>query len=139
MMAAVLPRDPAFAGALAELPRLLKGYGETHARGREAYRRVMDGLVRPAVAAGVERRAAPLLRRAIGTAMADPEHCDLNTLLASTRPGLTSGRGLSVEVGDDVAPIFGVAQAGEDHSRAGHELARVRQEGIEVLRRPNDV
>jgi indolepyruvate ferredoxin oxidoreductase, beta subunit len=139
MMAAVLPRDPAFAGALAELPRLLKGYGETLARGREAYRRVMDGLVRPAVAAGAERGAAPLLRRAIGTAMADPEHSDLDTLLASTQPGLPSGRGLSVEVGDDVAPIFGVAQAGEDHSRAGHELARVRQERIEVLRRPDDV
>jgi indolepyruvate ferredoxin oxidoreductase, beta subunit len=86
MMTTVLALQPAFAGALAELPRLLKGYGDTHARGREAYRKVMDGVVRPAVAAGAEPPAAGLLRRAIAAALADDEHRELSALLA-TPPG----------------------------------------------------
>jgi indolepyruvate ferredoxin oxidoreductase, beta subunit len=79
-MIVALERNSAFAGALAELPRLLKGYGDTHGRGRDAYRTVMDSLVRPAIAAGAESRAAPLMRRAIAAALAD-ENGDLSQLV----------------------------------------------------------
>ena len=91
-MKVALERDSAFAGALAELPRLLKGYGDTHARGRDAYRTVMDSLVRPAIATGAESQAAPLLRRAIATTYADAD-ADLSQLVCQLDPDSVLGRG----------------------------------------------
>lgn len=80
---ASLPRSPEFAAGLAELPQVLKGYGETQARGRRAYAAVFDSIVRPAIAAGREREAAPVLRRAIAAALGDAEHAALDSLLSS--------------------------------------------------------
>ncbi len=77
-----LQRAPDFAGALAELPRLLKGYGETHLRGMKNYDAVFAGIVRPALEAGNESAQAPRLRRAISAALADPESAALVKLLA---------------------------------------------------------
>jgi indolepyruvate ferredoxin oxidoreductase beta subunit len=91
-MKVALEQDSAFAGALAELPRLLKGYGDTHARGRDAYRTVMDSLVRPAIATGAESQAAPLLRRAIATACADAD-ADLSQLVCQPDADSVLGRG----------------------------------------------
>ena len=68
-----LPAAPAYAGALAELPRLLKGYGETQARGLANYIAIFSRLVEPALARGVTEADAPALRNAIGAALADPE------------------------------------------------------------------
>jgi len=81
-MRAALQRSPDFAGALAELPRLLKGYGDTQARGRKNYTAIMDSIVRPALASGTEASAAPALRRAIGAALADPEGTTLTRALS---------------------------------------------------------
>ncbi len=64
---------PAFAGALAELPRLLKGYGETQARGLANYSAIFAALVEPALARGLSDADAPALRKAISAALADPE------------------------------------------------------------------
>ena len=80
-MQSALQRSPEFAGALAELPRLLKGYGETHLRGKTNYAAVFDGLVLPAIKAGNEAAEAARLRRAISAALADPEAAALGKLL----------------------------------------------------------
>lgn len=84
-MATALPRSPAFAAALAELPRVLKGYSDTHVRGRRAYGEILSKVVQPALASAGEVRAAPQLRRAIAAALADPEHKALDHLLAEGR------------------------------------------------------
>lgn len=78
-----LARAPEFAEALAELPRVLKGYSDTLVRGREAYAQIMDVIVRPAVAGGSERESGPALRRAISAALADDTHARLREALAS--------------------------------------------------------
>lgn len=84
-MRASLGRAPEFAGALAELPRLLKGYGETHLRGKKNYRAVFDGIVAPAIVAGGEALEAQRLRKAIAAALADPESNALSKLLAEPK------------------------------------------------------
>lgn len=81
-MAKSLERAPEFAGALAELPRLRKGYGETQARGRKNYQSVFDTIVSPALAAGNEADQATWLRKSIGAALADPESNKLAMALA---------------------------------------------------------
>ncbi len=80
-MQSALQRSPEFAGALAELPRLLKGYGETHLRGKTNYAAVFDGIVTPAMKSGREATEASRLRRAISAALADPESAALGKLL----------------------------------------------------------
>ncbi len=80
-MEQALPRSGAFASALAELPRVLKGYGETHVRGRKSYARIFDGVVAPARHAGAEAAAAVELRKALSAALADPEHGALTALI----------------------------------------------------------
>lgn len=78
-----LARAPRFAAALAELPRLLKGYGDTHARGRANHALIFDQLVRPALASSDPDSATPMLRRALAAALADPERVALQSLLAN--------------------------------------------------------
>jgi indolepyruvate ferredoxin oxidoreductase, beta subunit len=72
-MLAALPRAPAFAAALAELPRLLKGYSDTHARGRANYTMLFEGLVLPALKDGCEAATTGPLRKAMAAAIAEPE------------------------------------------------------------------
>ncbi len=74
-----------FAGALAELPRLLKGYGDTQERGKKNYRAVFDTIVKPAVASGEQAGSAGWLRKAVGAALADPESGKLIGVLAETQ------------------------------------------------------
>ena len=78
-----LPRAPEFAEALAELPRVLKGYSDTLMRGKAAYARIMAGVVRPALASGQMSGAAPTLRHAIAAALADDSHAKLDEALGS--------------------------------------------------------
>ena len=79
---AAVKSAPAFAEALAELPRVRKGYSDTLVRGCLAYRKIWDGLVRPALDTGDTAGAAPKLRQAIAAAMADEKHTALDALLA---------------------------------------------------------
>ena len=83
-METALRQAPAYAGALAELPRLLKGYGETQARGLANYTAIFDGLVMPAAAKGFADAEAADFRKVIGAALADPEGEALAKALAST-------------------------------------------------------
>ena len=85
-----LTRSPRFAAALAELPRLLKGYGDTHARGRANYALIFDQLVRPALEKCDPDPAVPMLRRALAAALADPERVALQSLLAGAAPEKTA-------------------------------------------------
>jgi indolepyruvate ferredoxin oxidoreductase beta subunit len=51
-MTAALPRHAGFARALAELPRLRKGYSDTFERGRAGYERIFAARVEPVVVGG---------------------------------------------------------------------------------------
>ena len=80
-MERALPASTAFAGALAELPRVLKGYSDTQARGQRAFEAIMSQIVLPALAAGRIADAAGDLRDAIAAALSDPEHSKLANVL----------------------------------------------------------
>jgi indolepyruvate ferredoxin oxidoreductase beta subunit len=65
LVAGVAPRDYGLAVEIAECPRLIKGYGDTHARGLRSYERILEALQsrigRPELARQVrEWRAAAL-------------------------------------------------------------------------------
>ena len=79
-MSAALAASPAYAAALAELPRLLKGYGETATRGLRNYEAIIERRVAPAVASK-DFSGASALRKAISAALADPEHVALDAEL----------------------------------------------------------
>lgn len=73
-MRALAPRSTALAAALAGLPQLLKGYGDTQRRGRESYERLWQAHVQPVLDGRQDAdTAAPALREAIARALADPE------------------------------------------------------------------
>ncbi|MDF2115302.1 indolepyruvate oxidoreductase subunit beta family protein [Roseiarcaceae bacterium H3SJ34-1] len=82
-MRKALASSPAFAGALAEMPRLLKGYGDTHLRGRTNYAAIFSAIVAPALDAGRLDEAAGPLRNAVAAALADPDGKVLAKTLAS--------------------------------------------------------
>lgn len=84
VMESALRDAPAYAGALAELPRLRKGYGETQARGLTNYTAIFERLVMPAAARGFSHAEAGDIRKAISVALADPEGDALFKALAST-------------------------------------------------------
>ena len=77
-----LPASAAFACALAELPRLRKGYSDTMQRGLAAWSRIMEAIVRPALSSGTTAHEADRLRKAVAAAMADERHAALDALLA---------------------------------------------------------
>ena len=73
-MQALAARSPAMAQALAGLPQVLKGYGETQRRGRSSYDRLWQAHVQPALDGhGDLDAAAAGLRQAIERTLADPE------------------------------------------------------------------
>ena len=79
---AALPASAAFACALADLPRLRKGYSDTMQRGLAAWSGIMEAIVRPALSSGTTADHADRLRKAVAAAMADERHATLDALLA---------------------------------------------------------
>ena len=81
-----MAHDPNLAREVVECARLIKGYGETHRRGRGNFLRLMDGVVRPAL---TEPGTAEHVRRAREAALADPDGDAFEKTLAeiSARPG----------------------------------------------------
>jgi indolepyruvate ferredoxin oxidoreductase beta subunit len=78
--------------AVARLPRLIRGYGETHANGRDNFRRILDAYRR---ASGTDpKRAADELRREAEAALNDPACGTPNALaaVAAARPAAASSR-----------------------------------------------
>ena len=71
---------PALAFEVAECARLIKGYGETHRRGKANFLAIVDALVEnPATADAAEQAAA--IRKAREAALADPEGKALGSAL----------------------------------------------------------
>ena len=86
LCAAAARRDAALGAEVAALAGLVKGYGETWHRGFANYRRIVDALVRPWLAAErAPEDAALRLRAAREAAMADPEGRALDGALAAAR------------------------------------------------------
>jgi indolepyruvate ferredoxin oxidoreductase, alpha subunit len=84
-------RSPALAIEVAECARLIKGYGDTFARGLANYRTIEARVIRPALAGHIPpARAADALASARTAALVDPEGESLAKCLAEIdgRPGL---------------------------------------------------
>jgi indolepyruvate ferredoxin oxidoreductase, beta subunit len=75
-------REPALALEIALCGRLIKGYGETHQRGRDNLLRIMDTLVEGGAVADATERASAI-RKAREAALADPEGRGLEGSLAA--------------------------------------------------------
>ncbi|MDA1117837.1 MAG: 2-oxoacid:acceptor oxidoreductase family protein [Proteobacteria bacterium] len=74
------PRSTALALEIAQCATLLKGYGETHRRGRSNFLAILDALVdKPASADAAAQAAA--IRKARAAALADPEQKALEKTL----------------------------------------------------------
>lgn len=74
--------EPALALEIALCGRLIKGYGETHRRGKDNFLRIMDTLVEGGALADAGARAAAV-RNARAAALADPEGRGLEGSLAA--------------------------------------------------------
>jgi len=79
----MLPLSAVFAAALAEVPHVLKGYGDTHRRGRASFARIFDTLVVRGLESATppDADAAQELRGAIAAALAEPEGRELEKTL----------------------------------------------------------
>jgi indolepyruvate ferredoxin oxidoreductase beta subunit len=76
-------RDPHLALEVAELARLIKGYGSTHRRGLANYDRIVGALVMPALARStIVPKAAERVARAREAALKDPDGKALSQALA---------------------------------------------------------
>jgi indolepyruvate ferredoxin oxidoreductase beta subunit len=75
------PEAPALAREIAECARLLKGYSDTHRRGRENFRRIFAGAVLPALGHG--DGAAKRIRALREAALADPDGATLDRAFAA--------------------------------------------------------
>jgi indolepyruvate ferredoxin oxidoreductase, alpha subunit len=76
--------SPEFALEVAECARLIKGYGDTHARGSANYRTIVERVVRPAMAGQMApERAADAVASARTAALVDPEGESLAKCLAA--------------------------------------------------------
>ena len=66
--------SPELARAVAECARLIKGYGQTHARGSASYRKIEARIIRPALTGRLPTAlASDAVTSAVGAALADPE------------------------------------------------------------------
>src|SRR5215470_18436707 len=76
-------RSPALALEVAECARLIKGYGDTHARGLANYRAIEERVIRPALAGEIApARAVDAIANARTAALVDPEGEGLAKCLA---------------------------------------------------------
>lgn len=81
---AAVPLGGDLAREIAELARLIKGYGDTYKRGLGNYRRISDEVILPALAGRLmPRAAADAVANARVAALADPEGESLSRTLAA--------------------------------------------------------
>lgn len=79
--------DDRLAAEIVACARLLKGYGETHRRGHDNFRRIHEALVAPALAGTVPpAEAAERIAAARAAALADPTAAALDRTLAAPPP-----------------------------------------------------
>jgi indolepyruvate ferredoxin oxidoreductase beta subunit len=72
LVADAAQRDAQLAMEVAECARLIKGYGETHRRGKASFLAIIDALVENPATADARSQAAAI-RKAREAALADPE------------------------------------------------------------------
>lgn len=85
--AAASAGDIALAREIAELARLVKGYGETHARGTASHQRIVATLIEPALAhSPLPAGLAAAVGAARAAALADPDGEALSRALAGSTP-----------------------------------------------------
>jgi indolepyruvate ferredoxin oxidoreductase beta subunit len=83
LIAEAAPRGGDLALEIAECARLVKGYGETHARGRANFAKIVARVIRPALAGRYRAAmAADAVASARSAALADPEGERLDRTLA---------------------------------------------------------
>ena len=83
LIAAAAKHSPALALEVAECARLIKGYGDTHARGLANYAVIEARIIRPALAGAMPtERAADAVASARTAALVDPEGENLAKCLA---------------------------------------------------------
>jgi indolepyruvate ferredoxin oxidoreductase, beta subunit len=80
-----LDRDKSLALAIAELPRLIKGYSDTFARGRDNFVRILETLIEPTIRTSTLVPATQV-KAAIQAALANPESDQLYQLLGLQKP-----------------------------------------------------
>jgi indolepyruvate ferredoxin oxidoreductase, beta subunit len=80
MVAEAARRDAGLAYEIAECARLIKGYGETHRRGKGNFLAIADALIENPATADA-REQAQAIRKARDAALADPEGKALGTTL----------------------------------------------------------
>jgi indolepyruvate ferredoxin oxidoreductase beta subunit len=81
---AAAPLSVELAREIAECARLIKGYGDTHRRGSDNYRRIAAEVIEPALAGRMTpRAAADAVANARVAALADPEGQSLDKTLAA--------------------------------------------------------
>jgi indolepyruvate ferredoxin oxidoreductase beta subunit len=89
MVGAAAGFDTALAVEIADCARLIKGYGDTHRRGSGNYARIVEALVRPALAARAPGMA-DAVRAAREAALADPEDQALAKAIEGAGAGATA-------------------------------------------------
>lgn len=83
LIARAAPRSTGLALEIAECARLIKGYGDTHARGASNYRLIEERLIRPALAGQMPiERATDAIASARTAALIDPDGDGLAKCLA---------------------------------------------------------
>jgi indolepyruvate ferredoxin oxidoreductase, beta subunit len=80
-----LKTNPELASQIASLPRLIKGYSDTFARGRGNFIRIMETLVEPSLT-NLDVNAASKVKKAAEAALANPESDQLYQLLGIQKP-----------------------------------------------------
>ena len=116
-------KSPALALEVAECARLIKGYGDTHARGLANYRAIEERVIRPALAGQIApARAVDALASARTAALVDPEGEGLAKCLADDRRAGDAHRG---GVGSPLLfPVMPGLVPGIPLSRARHCLPK---------------
>jgi indolepyruvate ferredoxin oxidoreductase beta subunit len=83
LIAEAAKRSPELALEITECARLIKGYGDTHARGLANFRTIEQRVIRPALACRIPpQRAADAIASARTAALVDPEGEGLAKCLA---------------------------------------------------------
>jgi indolepyruvate ferredoxin oxidoreductase, beta subunit len=84
-LTSAIPKDPELAMQIASLPRLIKGYSDTFARGQGNFVRILETLVEPNIAAP-SATLATQIKKATEAALANPESEQLYQLLGLQKP-----------------------------------------------------
>jgi len=83
-----LPQSAAFTLALAELPRVRKGYSDTLSRGISAYKKINESIVIPAIDEKRQFEMADALKESLASAFNDDTHQSLNETVVKFYPAI---------------------------------------------------